>query len=79
MVIFYLLSMSGENITMGGERIIKDVFRETFDVCPLCSVFIWYAVVWYFCICVICPGVEMHGCASLIRTKHYLSGIGPCI
>ena len=40
MIIFYLLSMGGENITMGGERIIKDVFREAFDVCLLCSFFL---------------------------------------
>ena len=32
--------VGGESITIDGERIIKDVFRETFDVCLLCSFFL---------------------------------------
>mgnify|MGYP005858438155 CR=1 FL=1 len=56
MIVFRFLLVGGKSVTIGGERVIRGVFCETFDICPLCSVFLWYAVVWYFCICVICPG-----------------------
>ena len=56
MIVFRFLLVGGESVIIGGECIIRGVFCETSDICPLCSVFLWYAVVWYFCICVICPG-----------------------
>jgi len=40
MIIFCLLLAGGKNITIGGERIIKGVFCEAFDVCLLCSFFL---------------------------------------
>ena len=75
MIVFRFLLVGGESITIGGERIIRGVFCETSDICPLCSVFLWYAVVWYFCICVICPGKR----ASLRRSEPVNDDLTVCL